>query len=383
MTIDRRRLLSAAGMGGFALAFPGLALAAAQTDRRLVFVIQRGAADGMGIVAPTGDPDFERVRGALAQGYEGGTKLDSDFTLHPAMARAGALYAAGQFLPVHAVATAYRERSHFDAQNLLEGGGLRPFERADGWLNRLVGILPGSGGKGLAIAPTLPLALRGKSDATSYAPSRLPDPDSDLLQRVSSLYEGDSRLHALWTEAMRTRTVAAGLGEAEQGGGRALAKLAAQFLSADAGARVAMIETNGWDTHNAQPARLAAQLRGLDAMLGELHDGLGPLWNDTLVIVATEFGRTARVNGTMGTDHGTASLAMLAGGTVKGGRVVADWPGLSPGALFDDRDLKPTTDLESMIANAVSAHFGLDPARAAGVLFPDRLLKPFGQTIVA
>ncbi|MGX7926852.1 DUF1501 domain-containing protein [Tsuneonella sp. HG094] len=382
MTIDRRRLLSAAGMGGLALAWPGLALAAAQTDRRLVFVIQRGAADGMGILAPTGDPDFERVRGALAQGYDGGTKLGSDFTLHPAMVRAGALYSAGQFLPIHAVATAYRERSHFDAQNLLEGGGVRPFERADGWLNRLVGLLPGDGGKGLAIAPTLPLALRGKSEATSYAPSRLPDPDADLLQRVSSLYESDSRLYALWAEALRTRTVAAGLGEAEQGGGRALARLAAQFLSADAGARVAMIETNGWDTHNAQPARLAAQLRGLDAMLGELHDGLGSRWADTLVIVATEFGRTARVNGTVGTDHGTASLAMLAGGTVKGGRVVADWPGLSTAALFEDRDLKPTTDLESVIANAVSAHFGFDPAQAGRVLFPGRALRSFGQTLV-
>ena len=132
-----------------------------------------------------------------------------------------------------------------------------------------------------------------------------------------------------------------------------------------------MIETGGWDTHTQQRGRLAAQLKGLDAMIGALQIGLGPLWSDTMVLVATEFGRTVAVNGTGGTDHGTGSSAMLLGGAVKGGRVLADWPGLKQAALFEGRDLRPTMQLDGFIGGAVAGHFGVDPKRAMVALFPE------------
>lgn len=152
--------------------------------------------------------------------------------------------------------------------------------------------------------------------------------------------------------------------------GAATGTLASKMMLGD-GARVVMIETNGWDTHSAQRGRLNAQLKDLDQMLGALKGGLGPEWANTLVVVATEFGRTARPNGTGGTDHGQGSAAMLLGGGVAGGRVVADWPGLSGAALYEGRDLKPTTDLDALIAGALAQHYGLEPARVIAALFPE------------
>jgi uncharacterized protein (DUF1501 family) len=160
------------------------------------------------------------------------------------------------------------------------------------------------------------------------------------------------------------------------GGGKrqepaALGRMAAGFLARADGPRIAMIETGGWDTHAQQRGRLAGQLKGLDAMIGAIRQGLGPLWADTMVVVATEFGRTVKVNGTQGTDHGTGSLAMLMGGAVNGGRVVADWPGLGDAALYEGRDLRPTTGLDTLLNSAISSHFDLTAARTAQKLFPD------------
>jgi uncharacterized protein (DUF1501 family) len=148
------------------------------------------------------------------------------------------------------------------------------------------------------------------------------------------------------------------------------------------GARIAMIETKGWDTHSGQRGRLNAQLRSLDQTLAAMQTGLGAEWANTLVIVATEFGRTARPNGTGGTDHGQASAAMLLGGAVRGGTVLADWPGLSDGALYEGRDLKPTTDLDALIAGAVSQHYALEPARVMATLFPESRGSVFAQHLI-
>ena len=169
---------------------------------------------------------------------------------------------------------------------------------------------------------------------------------------------------------MATRQLTSDL--AQDGGRNAAATgaLAARLLKPDTGARIAMIETGGWDTHTGQRGRLTAQLKGLDAMVASLQAGLGPLWADTMVLVATEFGRTVAVNGTGGTDHGTGTSAMLFGGGVKGGRVVSDWPGLAPAALYEARDMKPTMQLDAFIGGAVSSHFGVEPARAMAALFP-------------
>lgn len=370
MMLHRRQLLAA---GATALMVSPLgarmAFAAAPTERRFVFLIQRGAADGLGIVAPVGDPAYAGARGDLAGDFANAPKLDGMFALHPAMANTLALYQAKQALFVHAVASPYRDRSHFDGQNVLETGGVSAYQLKDGWMNRLLRLLPAQD-KAIALAAAVPMALRGSVEVASYAPSSLPDASDDLLARVTSMYAGDKQLHPLWQEAMATRMLTGDLGS--DGGKKAAdtGTLAAKLLVAPGGARIAMIETGGWDTHSGQRGRLGGQLKGLDAMVAALKAGLGPHWDNTLVVVATEFGRTVKANGTGGTDHGTGSVAMLLGGAVQGGRVQADWPGLGDAALYEGRDLKPTTALDVLIASAVSSHFALAPARTAKALFP-------------
>jgi uncharacterized protein (DUF1501 family) len=368
---DRRSILGAGVAGAvFAALSPRMAFAKAETDKRFVFIIQRGAADGLGIVAPVGDPAFAGARGDLALDFGSAPKLDPMFALHPAMASVKALYGQKQALFAHAVASPYRDRSHFDGQNVLESGGTGAYQLKDGWMNRLLGVLPPTQAKAIAVSATVPLALRGAHDVSSYAPSSLPQASDDLMQRVSMLYEGDSQLHALWSEAMGTRALTGDLAAGGGANAAATGALAARLMAPANGARIAMIETGGWDTHTGQRARLGAQLKGLDAMIGALQAGLGPLWNDTMVLVATEFGRTVAVNGTGGTDHGTGSSAMLLGGAVRGGRVLADWPGLATAALFEGRDLRPTLQLDVFIGGAVAGHFGVEPAKAMAALFP-------------
>lgn len=369
--LDRRTFLIRGALAGLATGTTSrMAFARAATPRRFVFIIQRGAADGVGTVMPLGDPAYAAVRGSFSEDAADAAKLDAMFSLHPAMPRAAELYRQRQALFVHAVASPYRDRSHFDGQNVLETGGASAYQVRDGWMNRLLSLLPQQEKRAIAVSATMPVALRGRNEVASYAPSVLPDASDDLLQRVTMLYQGDSQLHALWSEAMSVRGLAGAQADDMGREAAATGRLAAQLLLPADGARVAMIETGGWDTHSAQRARLAGGLKSLDAMLSALQQGLGPVWQETMVLVATEFGRTVAVNGTGGTDHGTGTAAMLFGGSVRGGRVVADWPGLAAGQLHEGRDLRPTMRLDDVISGAVAAHFGLDPARAAATLFP-------------
>jgi uncharacterized protein (DUF1501 family) len=371
------------GASAASLAFPRMAFAKARTDRRFVFIIQRGAADGLHIAAPTGDPAYAGIRGDFAKDFEAGAKLDGLFTLHPALIETAKLYAQRQALFAHAVASPYRDRSHFDGQNVLETGGSAAYQLRDGWMNRLVGLLPQGEAKALALSSTVPMALRGSNEVSSYAPTQLANPSNDLLTRVSSLYQGDQQLHGMWDAALQTRQMAGDVsGQAGQNGA-AVGALAAKMLAGANGARIAMIETNGWDTHSGQRGRLAAQLKGLDQTIAAMKAGLGPDWSNTLVLVATEFGRTVRPNGTQGTDHGEASLAMLLGGAVAGGKVLADWPGLSQGALYEGRDLKPTTGLDLLVSAALSQHFSLERSLTMKTLFPESSGPAMTQTLIA
>jgi len=362
--INRRSLLARGALiGGFALT-PQLALAAAGTDQRLVFIILRGAMDGLAAIPPIGDARLSQLRGGLAQPPEqfgAMLKLTSDFAAHPALKGFASLFAAGEAGVVHAIASPYRERSHFDAQNILETGGNAAYALKDGWLNRLLPLLPAAPPP-VAIAATLPALLRGAAPTTSFAPSRLPDASASLKARVAALYENDALLHRLWNEAMATE-VMAGSSDGGAGNPQGLAASAARLLADPAGPRIAVLDLGGWDTHAGQALRLANQLRQLDGVITALKTGLGSAWANTLVIAATEFGRTVAANGTGGTDHGTASAALLAGGRLMGGpaagRVLGDWPGLS--RLFDDRDLMPTTSLNSLFVGAAAGLFGLDP----------------------
>lgn len=372
-----RRSLIGTGLAAFGTAaLPHISFAAGGVGkRRFIFIIQRGASDGLYSVAPVGDPGLRAARSSLVDGAGEGVKLDSMFALHPALRQTAELYKSGEALFVHAVASANRDRSHFDAQNILETGGLRAYAEKDGWMNRLVGLLPAAEGKAMALAQTLPAALRGPRAVTNYAPSRLPDASQDLMARVTDLYAHDTQLRGLWQSAMDTRALAGDLGEGAGRSGAAIGALAAKLMLPADGARLMMIETGGWDTHSAQKGRMNGGLNGLDQMIGAIKTGLGTAWDDTVMLVATEFGRTVAVNGTGGTDHGTASVAMLFGGAVKGGRVIADWPGLRISDQFEGRDLKPTLALESLVVGAVAGHFALDRAQAARTLYPS--LPPF------
>jgi uncharacterized protein (DUF1501 family) len=368
--IDRRRFLSLAFAGGALLIAPRIVFATVETDRRFIFIIQRGAADGLHIVSPYADPDYAKMRGAMAVDPATATKLDGSFALHPALAETAKMYNAGEALFVHAIASPYRERSHFDGQNVIETGSSAPYQVKDGWLNRLSTLLPKGKAPPIALTPTVPMALRGASEVTSYSPSPLREANADLLARVSRLYQNDTLLHPLWSAAMETRRTAGDHGSAAQEPAN-VGKLAASFLARADGPRIAMIETIGWDTHNQQEPRLARLLAGFDAMLAALRTGMGQSWTKTTVLVATEFGRTVAVNGTNGTDHGTGTAAMLIGGAVKGGRVLANWPGLSQSTLYENRDLKATMALDALIAGAAGESFVIDPELVARTVFKD------------
>jgi uncharacterized protein (DUF1501 family) len=367
MSMDRRGFLGTAAL----LAAPGVLLAQAATERRFIFIIQRGAADGLDTLIPYAEPAYARARGALAIDPASALKLDGTFALHPSLANIRKLYSAGQASLFHAIASPYRDRSHFDGQNVLETGGSAPYQVKDGWMNRLLGVLPRTGKEAIAFSPAIPMALRGAAEVTSYAPSSLPQANEDLMIRVEQLYATDAQLHALWSSALEARGMAGGMGV---GGSRqdpaAFGRMAAGFLGRPDGPRIAMIETGGWDTHSGQTARLAAQLKNLDHLLGGLHEGLGAAWDKTVILVATEFGRTVAANGTGGTDHGTGAVAMLLGGAVQGGRILADWPGLESANLLDARDLKPTLALDALVIAACAEGFALEPERLSQVLFP-------------
>ena len=386
--LDRRTLLAGSlALGASGLALPRIALAQGSGARNLLFVLLRGAADGMAMLAPVGDPGLEALRGASLADYGNAPRIGSFFALHPAFAETGKAAQAGEALFVHAAATAYRERSHFDGQNLLETGGTAPYATRDGWLNRLTALLAeahkGAMPRALAVAPAVPLALRGAAPVSSYAPSALPDASADFMTRVAALYEGDAELSGLWARAIETRAMAGDDGLQNLRDASANGALVASLMQGERGARIAMIEVDGWDTHANQRGAFARQARGLDAMLAAYRTGMGAEWANTMVLVATEFGRTARLNGTNGTDHGTAGAAMVLGGSVRGGRVVADWPGLATGQLYEGRDLAPTIALESVLAGAVAEHFALDPAQTLVRLFPGRNAKPLAGIVRA
>jgi len=370
------------GLSTFAVAGrTSLALAAlpAAGDRRLVVVLLRGAMDGLHAVVPYGDAAYAELRQEIAlpePGEEGGV-LDCGgfFGLNPALTRLHEGYAEGIVLPIHAVAGGLRSRSHFDAQDYLERGSEQRL--SSGWLNRAISAMEPDEGEsltGLSVGLDLPLLLRGRQRIGMWAPPQPVRPAPDLYARMHSLLHEDPVLGPAVEDGLRERGYADGmLPSAERNGPRgfvALASAAGRLLAADDGPRVAAIELGGWDTHAAQAARMTPVLAQLDAGLGELRAQLGAAWAHTAVLCVTEFGRTARVNGNSGTDHGTGGVAFLLGGPVQGGRILADWPGLGQDRLFENRDLQPTRDLRAVAKGLLRDHMRL-PDAAVAAAFPD------------
>ena len=390
--VTRRDILRSAGLGAVASLLPGVVFAKADTKSRFVLVILRGAADGLAIAAPYGDPDYQKVRGELAMpapGNDGGLlKLDDMFGLHPSLAGVHEEFTKQRALVVHAVASPYRERSHFDGQDVLENGGSAVGLLRDGWLNRALAPLGGSLGHEAAIAMAVntPLVLRGENSVTSWAPSQLPDAEESTIRRLQDLYADDEFFATRLAQAINSQQIAGdetGMQRARNNRNaeavRSMMQATARFLTAEDGPSVAVLEADGWDTHANQGTTngvLANRLAGLDAGLILLREGLGSKWSDTVVAVVTEFGRTVHANGTRGTDHGTATAAILLGGAVNGGRVLADWPGLGKSDLYDGRDLKPTMDIRGLFKGVLADHLKIADKVIELSVFPNSAAAP-------
>jgi uncharacterized protein (DUF1501 family) len=394
----RRELLLASGVL-FAWAYtPKLALAEGR-DPRLLTIVLRGALDGLAAVAPVGDPNWVRLRGDNALRLDGkvpALPLDDMFALNPAMPNLHRLYKAGAATIVHAAATPYRERSHFDGQDVLESGLPRPGAVSTGWLNRALATLAPAeranprARNAFAVGPIAPLVVRGAAPVLSWTPPRLPPAGDDTVMRLLDLYRHtDPALARVLEERMGLAAIAGAGGMNPQGGPNAQprgaanavrayfelsAGTAARFLARADGPRIGALAFDGWDTHaneGALEGRLAALLGALDGAIAAIETNMGDAWRETVVAVITEFGRTARINGTEGTDHGTGTVAILAGGALKGGRVVADWPGVGDSDLHEKRDLKATTDLRAVLKGLLRDHVRVDEAALAARVFPD------------
>lgn len=428
-TLLARGLAAGAAVSGAGLLMSRLAFAnaaAGTSDARFVFIILRGALDGLSAVPPIGDPAYAALRRDIAVSPpgspEGALRLDGTFGLHPSLAFFSEAWQAKQLTVCHAVASPYRERSHFDGQDVLESGFVRAHAAQSGWLNRALVALPGagtvgaSGGAakrrdvGVALGANIPLVMRGPADVASWSPSRLSVLDEDTLQRIGDLYAQDPLLARRLADALASDAIAQDAQRSSpkmqpeldpnnmkvaasdddpnetlpqrverarrQGGAQygEVVKAAAGFLRRDDGPRVAVFDTTGWDTHaneGAGKGLLAYRLAALDTGLRSLRDSLGPVWNRTVVLIATEFGRTAAINGTRGTDHGTGAAAFVLGGAVRGGRMLTDWPGLAPNALYEGRDLRPTTDLRSVMKTLLRDHLGIPQKHIERDVFPE------------
>ena len=403
---SRRIFLASAGAFVAWAQMPRIASAAGR-DPRLVVVVLRGAMDGLAAVPPVGDPDYATLRGDLAigtSGLEPTLALDSFFGLNQAMPAFHGLYTDGEALVVHATATPYRDRSHFDGQDVLESGMAGPQASPTGWLNRVAAALPAGDAvrpaNGLAAGATVPLILRGPAPILTGAPPGFRPADGDTIARLADLYaESDPELARVFAEGTSVDRLAGADGlmatksvrPAVPGAGVtasfvALADGAGRLLADAEGPRLAAISYDGWDTHASEGAdkgRLAGLLAALDAALGALKTAMAPVWSETAVVVVTEFGRTARTNGTDGTDHGTATAALLLGGAVRGGRVIADWPGLKAAQLYQQRDLAATTDLRAVLKGVLRDHLGISERTLATAVFPDSIgVRPLDGLII-
>ncbi len=395
----RRELLLGSGVL-FAWSFvPRLARAEGR-DPRFLTIVLRGALDGLAAVAPVGDPDWIKLRGDNALRLDGKTPalpLDGFFALNPAMPNVHRLYQAGQATIVHAVATPYRDRSHFDGQDVLESGLPKPGAVDSGWLNRaLAGLEPSEpvnprGRQAFAVGPVTPLVVRGPASVVSWTPARLQPVSEETTMRLLALYRHtDPTLARVLEDRLGLAAIVRASGMADNPGDNApavqvggiaqvrayfadAAGAAAKFLATPGGPRIGALALDGWDTHvneGAVNGRLADLLGALDGAIAAIKTNMGEAWSETVVALITEFGRTAHVNGNEGTDHGTGTVTLLAGGALKGGRVIADWPGLKESDLYEKRDLKATTDLRTVLKGVLKDHLRVDDRALAADVFP-------------
>ena len=378
---SRRALLRTAAAAGVGATFLGLAdpaLAADTARRKLVVIVQRGACDGLSLAPPIGDPDYHGLRGEIAIAPDKALMIDSQFGLHPKLIQLQGMVKSGEARIAPAVAIPQRIRSHFEAQDLLETGGAQLYAASTGWLNRtLQAGQPGRPIKALSIGAQEPLILRGPVQAESWSPGgKMTGETNRVAAALADLYADDHLLGPALATGLQTEAEADVIngGKALNGADvQAFATTAARFLAAPGGPQIAVLSLDGFDTHanqGGENGQLANRLSVVDNVFAGLKAGLGDQWKDTVVVMATEFGRTARINGTRGTDHGTASCLVLAGGALKPGGIVGDWPTLQQAKLFENRDLAPTLDVRSVFKGVLIDHLGVDRRRLDTVVFP-------------
>jgi uncharacterized protein (DUF1501 family) len=336
---------------------------------KIVWVLLRGALDSLHTVVPTLDPEYKVLRPKLSASFKSPLlPLEKGFALHPALKNMHNWYQEKSMIPIVAVSSGYAHRSHFDGQDFLESGK-GEIDHDSGWLARAINV---KHKRALAVSRSTPISLRSSEQVNTWYPSRLKNADEDIYLALSQLYQYDDAL----TESLESGLEIKGLvGNKEnkknkrQGNFVELSKAAANLMVGDKGLDCAMLELGGWDTHSNQSNRLNKSLSELDNGLAELKSGLGDEWENTVVIVGTEFGRTAKENGTGGTDHGTGSALLLAGGAVNGGNIQGRWPGLKSEELFKRRDLMPTSSSFGWLGNVLKQHWEFTEQELAQV-FP-------------
>jgi uncharacterized protein (DUF1501 family) len=346
-------------------------------NKKVIWIMLRGAMDSLQTILPMFDANLMKHRASLVKPLvDSVLPLDNGYVLHPEFKTLHKWYLNKQLTPVVAVASGYRERSHFDAQDQMESG-LDITDHDSGWLARALNAYHG---EGYAITRALPIALRGNSLSQTWFPSNFAEADDDLLNRLSDLYQDDKGMSVWLTKAVATQN---SLNMSDKGPARPnfplLAQRCGELMQAQPDINCAMLEMSGWDTHNRQVPRTNNQIRMLDKGLAKLQNALGNLWQDTLVLISTEFGRTVKVNGTNGTDHGTGSALIMAGGNLNGGKVLGEWPGLAENKLFEGRDLMPTSDIRSWMGAALQQHWNLSDKQIETV-FPD--VKPQARQLI-
>ncbi|MDB5461277.1 MAG: hypothetical protein JWO72_3018 [Caulobacteraceae bacterium] len=424
--LTRRSALATAVGLGVSVSFLGRAAYAAADGelarRKLIVIVCRGGLDGLSVSPPVGDPDYAALRGQIAIapfGAPGGAlKLDDTFGLHPALKSVHRLALAGQARIAPAVATPDRARSHFEAQDVLESGGTVAYGAGSGWLNRtLQALAPARRIEALSVGTQAPLILRGKIQAASWSPGGLEGRDERLPRILADLYARDPLLGPALASGLETQNMAhaaAALAKAQAvemappagdmaqadpmaartapnppgaaEAARSMGATVAKFMTGPNGPQVVAISVDNFDTHANQGAGaglLATRLSYLDSLLDGLSTGLGPEWRNTVIVASTEFGRTARVNGTGGTDHGTASTALVLGGGLKRGGIIGDWPTLQPARLYEDRDTAPTLDMRALFKGVLAEHMGVERRALDGAIFPDSAMAAAASNIVA
>lgn len=383
-SLSRRQFVKMAGSGLALLSFPissSLAFEKSTTaanNPKIIWLMLRGALDSLHTIVPTFDPQLKHYRPTLSTSFKSALlPLDNGFALHPALSNMHQWYQEKSLLPIVAVSSGYQQRSHFDGQDFLESGKAE-IDHDSGWLAR---ALDQRGKRALAISRSIPISLRSSNQVRTWYPSKLKSADTNIYAQLSKLYQSDTLLNDSLERGLTVRDLLdKKQSKKRQGKFIDLTKACANLLTnQNENIDCAMLEFGGWDTHSNQSNRLERNLNELDQGLGELKEGLGKEWQNTVIIIGTEFGRTVKENGTGGTDHGTGSALFLAGGAVQGGRILGDWPGLETSQLFEQRDLMPTSNSYSWISNVLANHWQI-PESALQHVFPN--ITPNSEVLI-